>query len=322
MAPKKPRIFITRALPSAVLERADGDYDTTINYDDSVLGGDALIAASQGMDGMLVCSSEQLTAAVAAGLADSVRIVATYSVGYEHIDLAAATARNIVVTNTPDVVTDSTADQAMTLMLGAARRAAEADAMVRAGRWVGWTPTHMLGTHISGKRLGIVGMGRIGQAVARRARGFDMKIHYHNRTRLAAADEAGAVYHADVDSLLGVSDFLSLHCPVTPETNKLLDARRIALLPDGAVVVNTARGGIVDDVALIAALKSGKVAAAGLDVYDGEPALNPAYRTLINTCLAPHLGSATLETRNAMGFRALDNLDAFFAGREPGDRLA
>jgi lactate dehydrogenase-like 2-hydroxyacid dehydrogenase len=157
MAPKKPRIFITRALPSAVLERANGDYDATINYDDSVLGGDALIAASQSMDGLLICSSEQMTAAVIAGLADSVRIIATFSVGYEHIDVAAANARNIVVTNTPDVVTDATADQAMTLMLGAARRAAEADVMVRAGRWHGWTPTHMLGTHITGKRMGIVG---------------------------------------------------------------------------------------------------------------------------------------------------------------------
>jgi len=322
MTQGKPQILITRALPRAVLDRADDDYVTTINYDDTVFAGNALVAASQGMDGLLISSSEQLTAAVIAELADTVGIVATYSVGYEHIDLVAATARGIVVSNTPDVVTDSTADQAMTLMLGAARRAAEADAMVRAGRWVGWTPTHMLGTHITGKRLGIVGMGRIGQAVARRARGFDLKIHYHNRTRLAVAEEAGAVYHADVDSLLGISDFLSLHCPVTPETSRLLNARRIALLPDGAVVVNTARGSIVDDTALIAALKSGKVGAAGLDVYDGEPALNPEYRTLINTCLAPHLGSATLETRNAMGFRALDNLDAFFAGRDPGDRLA
>ena len=321
MSQGKPRILVTRALPKAVLERAARDYDATINYDDVIYDADGLVAASQGMDGLLTCSSEKLTPVVIGRLADSVRIVATFSVGYEHIDVAAAAKRGIAVTNTPDVLTDSTADQAMALLLGAARRVGEADAMVREGRWDGWAPTQMLGVQVTGKRLGIVGMGRIGQAMARRGRGFDMDIHYHNRSRLPADREAGATYHADVESLLRVSDFVSLHCPVTPETDKLLDARRIALLPDGAVVVNTARGAIVDDAALIAALKSGKVAAAGLDVFDGEPALHPEYRKLANTCLAPHLGSATLETRNAMGFRALDNLDAFFAGRVPTDRL-
>ena len=209
----------------------------------------------------------------------------------------------------------------MMLMLGAARLSAEADAMVRAGEWSGRTPTHMLGIHVTGKRLGIVGMGRIGQAMARRARGFDMEIHYHNRSSLPADLAQGAVFHRDLNSLLAVSDFLSLHCPVTPETDRLLNAERIARLPNGAVVVNTARGAVVDDDALIAALESGKVAAAGLDVFTGEPRLDPRYRTLPNVMLAPHLGSATLETRNAMGFRALDNLDAFFAGREPTDRL-
>ena len=321
MAANKPKILVTRRLPDAVLARASRDYDATVNRADTLYTADALIAACRGMDGLLICPSERISADVASRLPDSVRIVATFSVGYEHIDVAAAGRRGIVVTNTPDVVTDSTADQAMMLMLSAARRGAEADALVRAGQWIGWTPTHMLGSHITGKRLGIVGMGRIGQAMARRARGFDMKVHYHNRTRLPADREHGAVFHADLDSLLAVSDFLSLHCPVTPETDRLLNAERIAQLPDGAVVVNTARGAIVDDEALIAALRSGKLAAAGLDVFTGEPALDARYRTLPNVMLAPHLGSATLETRNAMGFRALDNLDAFFAGRPPADRL-
>jgi len=317
----KPKILVTRRLPEAVLARVARDYDATVNHDDTVYGADALVAASQGMQGLLVCPSERISADLVGRLPDSVRIVATFSVGYEHIDVAAAGRRGIVVTNTPDVLNDSTADQAMMLMLGAARRGAEADAMVRAGAWSGWTPTHMLGIHVTGKRLGIVGMGRIGQAMARRARGFDMEIHYHNRSSLPADLAQGAVFHRDLNSLLAVSDFLSLHCPVTPETDRLLNAERIARLPDGAVVVNTARGAVVDDDALIAALQSGKVAAAGLDVFTGEPKLNPRYRTLPNVMLAPHLGSATLETRNAMGFRALDNLDAFFAGREPTDRL-
>ena len=180
----------------------------------------------------------------------------------------------------------------------------------------------MVGVQLTGKRLGIVGMGRVGQVVARRARGFDMAVHYHNRRRLDAEIEAGAVYHETLEDLLPVCDFLSLHCPATPETRHLLDARRIALLPDGAIVVNTARGAIVDDEALIAALRSGKLAAAGLDVYNDEPDIHAAYRKRKNTFLLPHIGSATRETRDAMGFRALDNLDAIFAGREPRDRVA
>ena len=180
----------------------------------------------------------------------------------------------------------------------------------------------MVGRQVTGKRLGVVGMGRVGQVVARRARGLDMEIHYHNRRRLDPAAEAGAVFHADLDSLLAVSDVLSLNCPATADSEGLLNADRIAKLPDGAIVVNTARGTLVDDEALIAALASGKLAAAGLDVYNNEPDIHPGYRALDNVFLLPHLGSATLETRDAMGFRALDNMDAIFAGREPGDRVA
>jgi lactate dehydrogenase-like 2-hydroxyacid dehydrogenase len=251
-----------------------------------------------------------------------VRIVATYSVGVDHIDLGAASARGLVVTNTPDVLTDATADAAMLLILGAARRAGEGERLVRAGQWKSWTPTLLLGVQVTGKRLCILGMGRIGQAVARRARGFDMEVHYSTRRRLPPEQEQGATWHADPEEMLPLADFLSINCPLTAETRGWLDGRRIALMPDGAVVVNTARGPIVDDDALIAALRSGKLAAAGLDVFTNEPDLDPRYLDLPNAFLQPHLGSATVETRNAMGFRALDNLDAFFAGREPPDRVA
>ncbi len=248
-------------------------------------------------------------------------MIATFSVGTDHIDLAAAKARGIAVSNTPGVLTDATADIAFLLLLGAARRASEGERLIREGRWEGWAPTQLVGVHVTGKRLAILGMGRIGQAVARRARGFDMEIHYHNRRRLPADEEVGAIYHADADDLLSVADFLSIHSPATPETHHWLNAERIARLPDRAVVINTARGSVVDDEALIAALRSGKLAAAGLDVFENEPRLHPGYAALPNTFLLPHLGSATDQTRDAMGFTALDNLDAFFAGRELPNRV-
>jgi lactate dehydrogenase-like 2-hydroxyacid dehydrogenase len=313
MADAKPSILVTRRMPPNVTARIERDYDATLNPDDGVLGGDALTAP--GYAGILCCSSEKFTPEVIAALPESVRIIATFSVGYEHIDVPAARARGITVTHTPEVLNDATADIAMLCLLGAARRAAEADRMVRSGAWNSWHTTMMLGTHLGGKRLGIFGMGRIGRAVARRARGFGMVIHYHNRSRLPPELEEGAVYHASAEQMLPHCDFLSINAPSTPDTVKFLDAERIALLPDGAVVANTARGNMVDDDALIAALRCGKVAAAGLDVFDGEPDIDPRYRELDNTLLLPHIGSATHETRDAMGFCCLDNLDAFFAGR-------
>jgi glyoxylate reductase len=258
---------------------------------------------------------------VIAALPDRVAVIATFSVGYEHIDLAAAEARGILVTNTPGVLTEATADIALLLLLGAARRASEGERMMRAGTWTGWTPTQLMGTHLHGKRLGILGMGRIGQALARRARALGMEIHYHNRSELDPAEAGEARYHPRAEDLLTQSDALSLHFPATPQTIKFLNAKRLALLPKGAIVVNTARGAVVDDEALVAALQSGQVAAAGLDVYDGEPKAHPAYATLPNTFLLPHLGSATVETREAMGFKALDNLDAHFGGRIPPNRI-
>ena len=312
--PDKPRILCTRRMPPNVEARLGRDYDATLNPDDRIHCASSLLAASEDRDGILCAGGDPLSAGVIERLPDRIRILATYSVGHEHIAVEAAKARGIVVTNTPDVLNDATADIAMLCLLGAARRGAEGDRMVRAGEWVGWHSTMMLGVHVTGKRLGIFGMGRIGRAVARRARGFDMEIHYHNRSRLTPALEDDAIWHDTPESLLAASDFLSINAPSTPTTRRFLNADRIAHLPDGAVVVNTARGDLVDDDALIAALRSGKVAAAGLDVFAGEPNLDSRYRALENTFLLPHIGSASLETRDAMGYCCLDNLDAFFAG--------
>ena len=319
--PSKPTILVTRRLPDNVLARAARDYDARINSEDKLYDADEVVRRAEGCAGILVCSTEKLPAPQIARLPASVKIVATFSVGYEHIDLEAARKRGLVVTNTPEVLTNSTADIAMLLMLGAARRAYEGERMLRAGEWRAWTPTFMLGTDVTGKKLGILGMGRIGQAVARRARGFEMEVHYANRKRLPPALEAGAIFHADANAMLPEIDFLSINAPSTPETLHWLNAERIGLMKKGAIVVNTARGNMVDDAALIPALKSGRLRAAGLDVYEGEPKLNPAYIGLDNTFLLPHIGSATDGTRDAMGFRALDNLDDYFAGRPPRDRL-
>lgn len=317
----KPVLLITRRLSPRVLERADEFYDVILNKDDHVLSRAELIAACQHADAVLPCHSEVFDEQVVASLPDRMRIIANHSVGVDHVDLAAAKARGIVVTNTPDVLSDATAEIAILCMLGAARRGAEGDRMVREGRWDFWSPAFMVGRQITGRRFGVLGMGRVGQVAAARARGFGMQIHYHNRTRLMPEEEKGAVYHDTVEGLLGVSDVLSLHCPTTPETVGLINSRTIAMLPERAIIVNTARGALIDEDALVAALKSGRLFAAGLDVFRTEPGGNPELAKLDNIFLLPHIGSATFETRDAMGFRALDNLDAFFANAEPLDRL-
>lgn len=319
---RKPVVLVTRRLPRAVEERLQRDYDARLNENDEVYSSDRLLGLVDGADAIIPCHTEKLSAEVIARLPESLKAICSFSVGYDHIDLGAAKARGIVVTNTPEVLSDATAEVAMLLMLGAARRAHEGARLIRTNTWADWSATGKLGIEITGKRLGIVGMGRVGQIVAKRARGFDMEIHYHNRHRLSSEIEAGAEFHGDLRRMLPYCDFLSIHCPATPETHHLIDGESIALLPDGAVVVNTARGAVVDDEALIAALSSGKLFAAGLDVFNGEPNIDPRYPDLDNTFLLPHIGSATRETRDAMGFRALDNLDAIMAGREPRDRLA
>ncbi len=311
----KPKLLVTRRMPPNVEARIARDYDAQTNPDDVIMTHEQLLTAAEGMSGILCCGSEKFDEKTFAALADSVKIVSTFSVGYEHIDVDAAKKHGVCVTNTPDVLTDATADIAMLCLLGAARRGSEGERLVRGDKWVGWHATMMLGIHMSDKRLGILGMGRIGRSLARRARGFGMEIHYHNRSRLKPELELDATYHESAASLMAVSNFLSINSPSTPETIQFLNADRINRLPDGAVVVNTARGNIIDDDALIAALKSGKVAAAGLDVFAGEPKIDARYRELDNTFLLPHLGSATHETRDAMGFCCMENLDAFFAGK-------
>ncbi|MFH1805079.1 MAG: D-glycerate dehydrogenase [Pseudomonadota bacterium] len=317
----KPVVLITRKLRDVVQARAQQTYQVILNDDDHVFDADELIARCQNVDAVLPCHSEHFSADVIAALPKRLRIIANHSVGVDHVDLAAAKAAGIVVTNTPDVLSDATAEIAMLCMLGAARRGAEGDAMIRAGKWDFWSPAFMVGRQVSGKRFGVLGMGRVGQVTADRARGFGMEIHYHNRTRLPEHLEKGAVFHDTIEGLFAVSDVLSLHCPATPDTRNIINAKTLALLPERAILVNTARGGLVDEAALIDSLQSGRLFAAGLDVFQVEPGGNPALAALQNVFLLPHIGSATEETRDAMGFRALDNLDAFFSGRAPQDRL-
>ncbi len=318
----KPVLLVTRRLPAAVEARALRDYDARLNLADTPTTPEGILAASAGVDAILCCTSDRLDAATIAALPASVRVISTFSVGTDHIDLPAAKARGIPVCNTPDVLTEATAELSMLLILSCMRRAGEGERMVRADAWTGWAPTQLMGLQVSGKRLGIFGMGRIGQSLARMARGFNMKVHYRNRSRLPAEMEAGAVYHDNDASFLAACDVLALNAPGGAATLKWLNAERIAMLPKGAVVTNAARGTLIDDEALIAALKSGHVAYAGLDVFAGEPAINPGYRSVENAVLLPHLGSATIETRDAMGFLALDGVDAVLAGRVPGNLVS
>ena len=318
----RPKVFATRNVPTAVAARLHRDYAAQVHTEDTPLDAEAILAGAQGADALIVTPPDKITAEVIARLPESIRAIGCFSVGTNHVDLEAAKARGLIVTNTPGVLTEATADIALLLILGAARRGYEGQRMLRTGTWTGWTPTQLLGVELGGKRLGVLGMGRIGQAVAQRARAFGMVVHYHNRRRLDPESEAGAVYHDTPEDLLAVSDILSLHFPATPETRRFLNAERLARLPEGAIVVNTARGDVVDDDALIAALKHGRLFAAGLDVFAGEPDIHPGYYDLDNAYLLPHLGSATVETRNAMGFMVLDNLDAVFAGTPPPNRVA
>ncbi len=317
----KPSLWITRRLSDATLERAQRDYDVTINHEDGVFTPNQIIAMSSKVDAILPCHSEVFNADVTARLDLRVKIIANHSVGVDHCDLPALKARGITVTNTPDVLSDATAEIAMLLLLGAARRAVEGDRTVRTGSWDFWSPSFMVGKQVSGARLGILGMGRVGQVMARRARGFDMDVHYYNRKRLPPELEQGATYHDTVEDLMTVSDFLSLHCPATPETTGLMTKDMLARLPDGAILVNSARGALIDEAALLDTIVSGKLSAAGLDCYQIEPGGNPTFSAHENIFMLPHIGSATTQTRDAMGFRALDNLDAFFAGNTPKDQL-
>jgi glyoxylate reductase len=313
----KPILFVTRKLPQAVEARAARDYEARLNLEDAPRTPADILRLSADAASVLCCPAERLDAGTIAALPASVKVIGTFSVGFDHVDIAAAKARGIRVCNTPDVLSVATAETAMLLILASARRGPEGERLIRAGNWTGWAPTQLLGTQVSGRRLGIFGMGRIGREVARMARAFGMEVHYRDQARLPPELELGATFHDNDDSFLPVSEVLSLNAPGGEGTRKWLNPARIAKLPKGAVVVNAARGTMIDDEALIAALTSGQVGFAGLDVYDGEPRVHPGYLALENVVLLPHLGSATVETRDAMGFLVLDGIDAVLAGREP-----
>ena len=313
----KPILLVTRRLPPAIEARAAAEFDARLSPDDARNAGSDILARASGAAAILCCPAEKLDAETIANLPDSVKVIGTFSVGYDHIDMKAARARGLPLVNTPDVLSVATAECAMLLILAAARRAGEGERHVRSREWSGWAPTQLMGTLVSGRRLGIFGMGRIGRELARMAAGFGMPVHYRNKNRLSPELEAGAIFHADDDSFLAVCDVLSLHAPGGEGTRHWLNADRIAKLPHGAIVANASRGTLIDDDALIAALTSGQVAAAGLDVYTSEPQVAPGYLGLENVVLLPHLGSATTATRDAMGHLVLDGIAAVLAGRRP-----
>jgi lactate dehydrogenase-like 2-hydroxyacid dehydrogenase len=308
--PKKPVLLLSRRFTREVEQRIDREFESRYNPFDRPFSQKELLTAAQGADALLVSPGDELDALFFELLPNSVKVIATFSVGCDHIDAVAAKNRGIPIANTPGVLTDAAADLTLLLILGASRRAHEGQELVRSGAWSRSKPRDFLGIQLTGKVLGIYGMGRIGQAVAKRATAFGMRIHYCNRSELPKGLVDGAIYHSDPEELLRASAFLSLHAPGTQATRHFLNSRTLALLPRGAVVINTSRGSLVKDQDLIAALKCGHIAAAGLDVFEGEPQVNAGYLGLSNVFLLPHLGSATEETRTAMGMLALDNITA------------
>ena len=320
----QPKVLISRRWPESVEAELQKNYDVTLNTSDVAMTADQFRDALQTYDAVLPTVTDKIGADVFDGIKARTKFMGNFGVGYTHIDADAVKAAGIVVANTPDVLSDCTADIAMTLMLMAARRAGEGEREVRSGNWTGWRPTHLLGHRMTGKTLGIIGFGRIGQEVAKRAHyGFGMKIVVQNRSQVK--DEilikTNAHQVGSVSELLERSDFVSLHCPGGDAHRNLLSIEQFEQMKDSAILINTARGEVVDDAALIHALNTNQIAAAGLDVFNGEPDLNAGYLSCENAVLLPHLGSATTETREAMGFRVLDNLNDFFAGIEPRDRV-
>jgi len=314
----KKKIFVTRRLLPENEEKLKDLFEVTLNKDDKIYTSKEIIEGSKNYDGILSSVSDPINADTISKLSSSIKIIANGAVGFGNIDFKAARKRGIAVTNTPDVLTDATADIQILLLLGASRKAYEGRLAAETQNWK-WSWDFLLGKQMSNKRLGIIGMGRIGRAVAKRAKAFNMEIHYHNRSKLKPELENGAIFHKDLKSLLEKSDFLSINCPATPETKKLINKETLSYLKENTVVGNAARGDIVDDDAMIEALKSGKVFAYGLDVYNGEPKIHPEYLKLKNIFLLPHLGSATKRTRWDMAFRATKNLEMFFKGEKPQD---
>ncbi len=320
----KKKVLITWPLPDAVMARARATYDVIAHSGDPKITIDEMLEAAKSVDAILLTLNEKCRKDVIDRMPENMKCISTFSIGFDHIDLDACKARGIRAGNAPHGVTVATAEIAMLLLLGAARRAGEGEAMIRQRNWPGWQPLQLVGQRLDGKKLGIYGFGKIGQALAKRARGFDMDIHYYDifRQTPEREKELGVTYHASLDSLLSVSQFFSINAPSTPETRYFFNKSVIEKLPHGAVVVNTARGDLVNDEDMIAALKSGRLGYAGLDVFAGEPKIHEGYYDLPNTFLFPHLGSAAIEARNQMGFEALDNIDAFFAGKDMPFKLA
>jgi lactate dehydrogenase-like 2-hydroxyacid dehydrogenase len=316
------KVCLTRRWPEAVEQRFQRAFETTLNTSDAPMSAEALHAALRTHDVVCPTVSDRISAAVIGEGPLRARLLANYGVGFNHIDLDACRAAGLGVTNTPGVLTDATAEIAITLMLMAARRAGEGERELRTGEWRGWRPTHLIGAGVTGKTLGLLGFGRIGQAVARRARqGFDMRVCYHSRRRASPEVEAatGAEWRSTVEEVLSEADFVSLHTPGGAETRGLIDARRLAAMKPTAFLINTARGDVVDEAALASALGKGVIAGAGLDVYVEEPRVHADLLKLENVVLLPHLGSATRETREAMGLKAFENVEAFAGGRTPPD---
>ncbi len=321
----KPRILVTRRWPAAVETVLSERFDTTLNKDDTALDVGQLREALHIYDAVLPTVSDKLPAALFEGQTIRTKILGNFGVGFNHIDIAAAREKGVVVTNTPGVLTDCTADLAMLLLLSAARRSGEGERELRAGAWSGWRPTHLVGTKVTGKTVGIIGFGRIGRAFAQRCHfGFGMDVVFHNRSAIDPMEAAryGAVQLQRIEDVLEVSDFVSLHCPGGAGNRHLMNAARFAVMKPGAFLINTARGDVVDEAALISALEQGKIRGAGLDVYEAEPNIPERLRAMDNVMLLPHLGSATEETRTAMGMKVADNVIAFFAGQAPPDRVA
>jgi len=321
----KPKVVLTRRWPKPCEDKASELFDATLNRDDSPMSADALKDALRSVDALFPTVTDKITAEVMGVDGRRAKLIGNFGVGFNNIDVEAAKKHGLVVTNTPEVLTDCTADIAMTLLLMAARRAGEGERHVRGKHWTGWRPTHMLGTKVTGKTLGVLGFGRIGRAVAHRAHhGFGMKIIFHDPFPPQDADieAVGGEKRDSTEAVLREADFITLHCPALPETRHLIDAKTLGQMKKSAILINTARGDVVDEAALVAALKSGTIAAAGLDVFEREPSVTEALLALDNVVLLPHLGSATTETRVAMGMKVIENAEAFFAGKAPPNRVA
>ena len=323
MVARKPKVIVTRKLPDQVETRMRELFDAELNLSDEPLSRDALVDAVKRADVLAPTITDRIDADLIAQAGPQLKLIASFGAGVDHIDVAAASARNISVTNTPGVLTEDTADMTLALIMVVARRIVEGANVVQAGGFTGWSPTWMLGRRVTGKRLGIVGMGRIGQAVARRAKAFGLQIHYHNRKPVSPRieEELGATYWDSLDQMMARMDLISVHCPHTPATFHLLSARRLKLLQPHAILINTARGEIVDEDALIDILAKGEIAGAGLDVFEHEPAVNPKLLKLPNVVLLPHMSSATVESRVDMGEKVIINIRTWMDGHRPPDRV-